>query len=176
MGLFGEQAKPAGRMESQFISEEPEEETRPVPELLTPRTNTVIAKGITLSGALQGEGIVQVEGTVEGEVNLKGSIIVTSTGLIKGPVEADSVRIAGCVEGNITAHDHLRLERTGTIDGDVSTVSFVIEDGGRLNGRSTMVKAQKKPLPIPETLSQENLQFGRNYSGLDGEEEEAAQV
>ena len=65
-----------------------------------------------------------------------------STGAIKGPITADVVRIAGTVEGNITALDHLQLERTGTINGDVTTVSFVIENGGRLNGRTTMVPEQ----------------------------------
>ena len=38
--------------------------------------------------------------------------------------------------------DHIQLERTGTINGDVTTVSFVIENGGRLNGRTPMVSEQ----------------------------------
>ena len=86
--------------------------------------------------------MVQIEGTVEGEVNLKGYVIVTPTGRVKGPVEADVIRVAGQVEGNLVSHDHVQLERTGTINGDVTTVSFVIENGGRLNGRTTMVPEQ----------------------------------
>lgn len=86
--------------------------------------------------------MVQIEGTVEGEVNLKGYVIVTATGKVKGPVEADVIRVAGQVEGNLVSHDHIQLERTGTINGDVTTVSFVIENGGRLNGRTTMVSEQ----------------------------------
>ena len=170
--------KPTGWTEPQ-ITEDHEEPPRPTPEPLTPRTNppranTLIAKNVTLSGTLHGEGTVQVEGTIEGEIKLKGSIIITSTGFIKGPMEADSVRVVGAVEGNVVAREHLRLERTGSIDGDVTTSSFVIEDGGRLNGRSTMPKREKKSPPVPENLSQENLQFGRNYSSpaTGGEDEE----
>jgi len=63
------------------------------------------------------------------------------------------VQVAGSVQGNVCARDHLRLERSGTIEGDVSTVSFVIEDGGRLNGRSTMLQPPEEPVkfsPPPE--------------------------
>ena len=66
----------------------------------------------------------------------------STTGMVKGPVEADVIRIAGQVEGNLVSHDHVQLERTGTINGDVTTVSFVIENGGRLNGRTTMLPEQ----------------------------------
>ena len=113
-----------------------------IPELPESLSNTVVAKDILLTGKLSGEGVVQIEGTVEGEVNLKGYVIVTPTGKVKGPVEADVIRVAGQVEGNLISHDHVQLERTGTINGDVTTVSFVIENGGRLNGRTTMVPEQ----------------------------------
>lgn len=148
MGLFGGQTRAAGQTDYQSAADGGEEMTE-VAELPEPRTNTVIAKDLTVTGTLRGDGVVQIEGTVEGEVSLKGYVIVTPTGSIKGPVEADVIRIAGSVEGKITAHDHLRLEKTGTVEGDVTTVSFVIEDGGRLNGRTTMVKG---PAPGVESL------------------------
>lgn len=136
MGLFGGQTKAADQTDYQYAPEEQEE----MPQLPEPHTNTVIAKDLTVTGTLRGDGVVQIEGRVEGEVSLKGYVIVSDTGVIKGPIEADVIRIAGSVEGNIIAHDHLRLEKTGSVVGDVTTVSFVIEDGGRLNGRTTMIK------------------------------------
>ncbi len=136
MGLFGGQTKVPDQLEERYAAEEQEE----MPQLPEPHTNTVIAKDLTVNGTLRGDGVVQIEGRVEGEVSLKGYVIVSATGVIKGPIEADVIRIAGSVEGNIVAHDHLRLEKTGSVVGDVTTVSFVVEDGGRLNGRTTMVK------------------------------------
>nr|WP_326127356.1 polymer-forming cytoskeletal protein [uncultured Oscillibacter sp.] len=142
MGLFGGQTRVPDQMEEQYAAEEQEE----MAQLPEPHTNTVIAKDLTVSGTLRGDGVVQIEGRVEGEVSLKGYVIVSATGVIKGPIEADVIRIAGSVEGSIIAHDHLRLEKTGSVVGDVTTVSFVIEDGGRLNGRTTMVR-EEKPAP-----------------------------
>ena len=141
MGIFGP-SKGAAYGDVPPV-EERDAAVNDIPDLPEPRTDTVIAKDVTVVGSLQGEGVVQIEGAVEGEVSLKGYVIVTSTGAIKGPITADMVRIAGTVEGNITALDHLQLERTGTIEGDVATVSFVIENGGRLNGRSTMIQPKQ---------------------------------
>lgn len=140
MAFFGGQPKSAPAADPQ--AENDLRETSDIPELPEPRSNTVIAKDLLVTGSLSGEGVVQIEGAVEGEIHLKGYVIVTSTGRVKGPVEADVIRIAGQVEGNLTSHDHIQLERTGVINGDVTTVSFVIENGGRLNGRTTMLPEQ----------------------------------
>lgn len=135
MAFFGAAAKAVPVMEQ----DDDRREGADIPDLPEPKSSTVIAKDVLISGKLSGEGVVQIEGAVEGEVSLKGYVIVTPTGTVKGPIEADVIRVAGHVEGNLTSHDHVQLERTGTINGDVTTVSFVIENGGRLNGRTTMV-------------------------------------
>lgn len=150
MGLFGGPAKMPDQMEDQYVEEEQEE----MPQLPEPHTNTVIAKDLTVTGTLRGDGVVQIEGRIEGEVSLKGYVIVSPTGVIKGPVEADVIRIAGSVEGNIIAHDHLRLEKTGSVEGDVVTASFVIEDGGWLNGRTTMERSAEGPQFPAEDLEE----------------------
>ena len=139
MALFKGQVKEEKPEERQDEPLNPLEELPEVPEL---PINTVIAQGITLTGDMRGTGVVQVEGAVEGEISLteQGALIVTATGRVKGPVCADVIHVAGYVMGDLTARDHLRLEKAGTIEGDVTTSSFVIEDGGRLNGRSTMLK------------------------------------
>ncbi len=145
MGLFSMQGKMDEKLEEKSETEIFEEkmEVEDVPNNLSKtRADTVITKGITLSGALRGEGVIQVDGIIEGEIDLKGSLIVAPTGLVKGPVAADVIRIAGRVEGNVTAHKHLRLEKNGIMEGDLSTSSLVIEEGGWPNGRATMIQAQ----------------------------------
>ena len=139
MGLFGSRAKPEPEIEQQMLPSQAEQ-YEDIPSLPTPRTSTVIAEGVTMAGKLYGEGVIQVEGAVEGEIDLKGAVIVTTTGCVHGPISADVIHVAGSVEGNVVARDHLRLEKSGTLEGDAETVSLVVEDGGRLNGRSSMLK------------------------------------
>lgn len=132
------------------------QESLPPPQKVS---STLITQGVTIKGTVEGEGVVQVEGEVEGEFHMVGAVIVADTGLVRGPISADVVRVAGKVEGNVTAREHMRLEQTGTLIGDVATASLVVEDGGRLNGRSSMLKpgnenpkyeAPAKPAPKEE--------------------------
>lgn len=159
MGFFGMQ-----KVESPAdVPALPKDE--PVNTPPTPRAgSTVVAQGITFAGVLRGEGVVQVEGVVEGEFDLTGAVIVAESGLIRGPVAADVVRVAGRVEGDVHAREHMRLESTGSLDGDVTTASLVVEDGGILNGRCTTIK----PQPALETELQgaqrpSELQFGPEF-------------
>lgn len=142
------------------------QESLPPPQKVA---STLITQGVSIEGTIKGEGVVQVEGVVEGEFSMVGAVIVADTGLVRGPITADVVRVAGKVEGNVTAREHMRLEQSGTLIGDVATASLVVEDGGCLNGRSTMIKG---PAPDPElqgvTVS-DDLQFGPGYD-IEGEE------
>lgn len=109
---------------------------------------TSIAEDMTASGTLSGSGTLLVEGTVVGKIKLNGAVTVAGTGIVKGPIEADTVRIAGRVEGDITARTKLLLDMSGSIKGDVTTCSFTIEDGGYFNGRSHMTKAGREPVVV----------------------------
>ena len=141
------------------------QEGLPAPQKLS---STLITQGITFKGSIEGEGVVQVEGTVVGEFKMVGAIIVADTGMVKGPITADVVRVAGKVEGNITAREHMRLESTGTLVGDVATASGVVEDGGSLNGRSTMIKAPEPDGELKDIHPVSDLQFGPDYP-MEGE-------
>ena len=164
MGFFSS----TQRTDTQYpiaVEGEKPQESLPPPQKVA---STLITQGVTIKGTVEGEGVVQVEGVVEGEFSMVGAVIVSDTGLVRGPVSADVVRVAGRVEGNVVAREHMRLEQTGTLIGDVATASLVVEDGGCLNGRSTMTKA---PEPDPELRTVQDLgdlQFGPGYD-VDGE-------
>lgn len=156
MGIFGGTSKPSGSTEP-LVREEEERPVPPKPQ----NSSTIIAKGMTIKGTLRGEGMVQVEGTVEGEISLKGSASIMSSGVMKGPVTADAIRVAGRMEGPLDAREHLHLSASGDIEGDVKTPSLIVDDGGRLNGRTTVVR-KKKPQTDPDHPFPE-LQFGSKY-------------
>lgn len=107
---------------------------------------TVIAEGTAALGHVCGSGPFWVEGTVEGGVEITGVVIVTAGGVVRGPICADTVYVAGCVEGNIFAKGLLQLEMTGDINGNITAASFLIHDGGQLNGCCTMTEAGREPV------------------------------
>ncbi len=156
MGLFGTQPKQEP-VSTPLYEEEPFDELPPLPKA---KNSTIIAQGITFTGVIRGEGNVQVEGRLDGEIDLKGGVVVAAGGTVQGPITADAVRVAGDVQGSITAREHLCLERTGGIHGDVTTASLIVENG-RLDGSSTMLAPPERPYE-PEVVSQD-LRFGDSY-------------
>lgn len=160
MGFFSGQPKIEVKPEPQVVAQD--EQFDDLPSLPKPRSSTIITQGITFSGVMHGEGVVQVEGVMEGEIELKGSVSVTTSGLVRGPITADVIRVAGRIEGNVTAREHFRLEKTGEINGDISTPSLVVEDGGRLNGRSTMLTPERGQ-PAAAVAASDALEFGPGY-------------
>ena len=162
MGFF---STPKTEQSPLALEGERPQESLPPPQKIS---STLITQGITIKGTVEGEGVVQVEGTVVGEFNMVGAIIVADSGLIKGPITADVVRVAGRVEGNVTAREHLRLENTGALIGDVTTASLVVEDGGCLNGRSTMMKAPEPQESLEDVQPVDDLRFGPGYP-MEGE-------
>ena len=107
---------------------------------------TVIIKGAAVSGELYGAGSVLIEGTFLGAIRVDGAVTVAASGVVKGPIEAESVVVAGSVTGDIAAGATLRLEMTGSITGDVTMRSFTIEDGGCFDGRSHMTALGAEPV------------------------------
>ena len=67
------------------------QESLPPPQKVS---STLITQGVTIKGTVEGEGVVQVEGEVEGEFHMVGAVIVADTGLVRGPISADVVRVA----------------------------------------------------------------------------------
>lgn len=144
MGLFSTQSKLDPREGTDFAEDLFEEDA--FDAVSQQKAGTVIAQGMTFTGTVRGEGDVQIDGRLEGEVDLKGALTVSVGGEVCGPVSADVVQVAGVIQGEITARESLRLEQSGTIHGDVSTLALTIEKG-RLDGRSTMLKESRSPAP-----------------------------
>ncbi len=104
----------------------------------TERVTSVIGPGISWKGDLRGKGGVRIEGTLEGEVAVRGLVIIGETGRVTCEMlKADSVVVAGAVKGSIMA-ERLEIRSTGRVWGDVVTVSFATEEGAFLRGQIRM--------------------------------------
>lgn len=102
------------------------------------RVTTVLGPGISWKGDLRGKGGVRIEGALEGEVAIRGLVIVGETGRVTSDtIKADSVIVAGSVNGQILAQK-LEIRATGRVYGDVVIQSFSTEEGAFLRGKVTM--------------------------------------
>lgn len=102
------------------------------------RITSVLSAGINWKGNLGGSGGVRIEGTFEGDIAMRGLLVVGETGrLTCQTLRANTVIIAGTVKGDITA-ERLEIRSTGKVWGNVVTVSFSTEEGAFLRGQITM--------------------------------------
>jgi len=102
------------------------------------RVTSVLGPGITWKGNLRGSGGVRIEGAFEGEITVRGLIVVGETGRVNcEDLKANTVIVAGAVKGNITA-EKLEIRSTGRVWGDVTTVAFSTEEGAFLRGQVRM--------------------------------------
>lgn len=117
------------------------------------RVTSVLGPGINWKGDLRGSGGVRIEGAFEGEINIRGLLVIGETGRIScKQIEANSVIVAGAVKGNIKA-EKLEIRSTGRVWGDVTTVAFSTEEGAFLRGQVRMeervelnLDAEEKPV------------------------------
>ena len=123
------------------------------------RITSVLGSGVVWHGSVNGSGGVRIEGAFEGEIALRGMLVVGETGRVTClNVRANTVIVAGAVRGNITTQK-LEIRSSGRVWGDVVTTAFVTEEGAFLRGQIRMEETVELDLePAPESTPSEAAQ------------------
>ncbi len=102
------------------------------------RVDSVLAAGIAWQGQVTGTGGLRIEGAFDGDIALRGLVVVGEQGRVScKEIRAVTVIIAGSVRGDLIA-EKVEINRTGRVWGDVTTASFSTEEGAFLRGKITM--------------------------------------
>jgi cytoskeletal protein CcmA (bactofilin family) len=108
------------------------------PQAPIERVTSVLGPGINWKGDLRGSGGVRIEGSFEGEISIRGLVVIGETGRVScEQMQANSVIVAGALKGNIIA-EKIEIRSTGRVWGDVTTVAFSTEEGAFLRGQVRM--------------------------------------
>lgn len=123
------------------------------------RITSVLGAGVIWHGSINGSGGVRIEGAFEGEIVLRGMLVVGETGRVTCQnVRANTVIVAGAVRGNITTQK-LEIRASGRVWGDVVTTAFVTEEGAFLRGQIRMEETVELDLEsAPEATPSETAQ------------------
>ncbi|MGD0612146.1 MAG: polymer-forming cytoskeletal protein [Anaerolineales bacterium] len=124
------------------------------------RITSVLAAGVIWQGSISGSGGVRVEGTFEGQIALKGLLVVGETGKVTCEnIRASNVIVAGAVKGNITSQK-VEIRSSGRVWGDIVTTAFATEEGAFLRGQIRMEDAIDLGLEAvtPSPAAQEQTQ------------------
>ncbi len=100
--------------------------------------DSILGSGSTCRGSLKVEGGLRIDGTVDGEVIVSGTLTVGREGLISGDVTVNQAIVGGTIQGTVRAEQQLELQSGSRLEGDIFTRSLVIEDGVFFEGSCKM--------------------------------------
>ena len=118
-----------------------------------PKVASLISPDITIEGGITGDGELQIDGVVRGDVRV-GRLTIGETGHIEGSIYAEAVEVRGRIVGAITAKQ-VRLYGTCYVDGDITHEQLAMETGAFFQGRSLKFQRPAAPpqaAPAPQAM------------------------
>ncbi|MCU0423182.1 MAG: polymer-forming cytoskeletal protein [Bacteroidia bacterium] len=124
-----------------------------------PNTLNIINSGTQITGDVNSDGDMRVDGTIKGYLTSKARLVLGPTAIIDGDIKAANIEISGEVNGNIYASELLTIKASAKINGDIISNKLIIESGASFNGNCKMNKPKEasinnssnaaKPAPKP---------------------------
>jgi len=106
---------------------------------------TRIGKSVVIKGDISGGGSLYLDGELEGNVELNGSLTVGPEGRVRANLQARSIEVQGRVEGDLYGLEHAKLKKSATVVGDIYTPRIAIEDGTSFTGSVHVNKDISRP-------------------------------
>jgi cytoskeletal protein CcmA (bactofilin family) len=152
MGIFGKAPEqkapsapsPAGSppAATSTASAAPRSPAAPAPA--TRATACLIGPKTRIKGEVGGDEEVVVEGTIEGQVRISRDLRVSTGGVVRATIEAQSVIVGGEVVGDCTATQRVEIQASGRLTGNIRAPRIVIAEGALFKGTSDMSSRKDK--------------------------------
>ena len=105
----------------------------------SPPIDSFVGSDSILEGSIRSEDSVRVDGSLSGQIEAGGELVVGRPGRVKADIKAGSVTVAGHVVGNITADHRLEISEAGLLVGDLEAPNISVAEGGVVEGFCKMV-------------------------------------
>jgi len=93
-----------------------------------------LAEGAEVRGAYRGKTNLLLAGVVNGDVDVDGTVMVTTPAAVNGSVAAVNVVVSGRVEGNVHARKVAEIRRKAVIKGSVVAREVYVAVGAQVGG------------------------------------------
>jgi cytoskeletal protein CcmA (bactofilin family) len=101
-------------------------------------TINLISNGTDITGDIKSNGDIRIDGSLKGNLNTKGKVVIGTTGKVNGEVICKNSEVSGLIEGKITVGQLLNLKASSKIYGDIATSKLSIEPGAIFSGNCKM--------------------------------------
>ncbi|MFH1116220.1 MAG: polymer-forming cytoskeletal protein [Pseudomonadota bacterium] len=90
------------------------------------------------TGKLAFSGVVHLDGTFQGEIVSRGTLVVGSESVVEAQIHSNILKIAGEVRGDLTATEKIELYPPARVYGNIRTPSLIVEEGVIFEGTCSM--------------------------------------
>ncbi|OPL19691.1 MAG: hypothetical protein AVO35_01585 [Candidatus Aegiribacteria sp. MLS_C] len=109
----------------------------------TAKMDSILGSGSFCKGSIKVDGGLRIDGTVDGEVVVSGTLTVGREGVITGDVTVNQAVIGGRIQGTVRAEQQMELHSGSRVEGDIFTRSLIIEDGVFFEGNCKMSRGNE---------------------------------
>lgn len=109
-----------------------------------------LTAGSKIIGTVITDTDFRVDGTLEGDVQSTGKVVIGEQGFIKGTIACQNAEILGRLEGKIETRQTLALRSSGNIKGEVTTQTLIVEPNAIFNGSCSMAKGTAAAPAAPQ--------------------------
>lgn len=127
--------------------------------------DTVVGPDTCVKGNIKVDGSMRIDGTIEGNVDLTGSLLTGPSSQLKGDVRCREAVVAGRIEGNILAAGGVELQTGARVFGDISCKGIVIHHGAVFNGSCSMRSSDDQTGEDKVWLCRDEEAVGKEGSG-----------
>lgn len=104
----------------------------------TGNASTMIGAGTTITGDMESNGDIRIDGILRGNLKGKAKIIIGAEGIVEGNIEGLQADIMGHVTGSIKMQELLFLHGKTVVNGDIFAGKLQIEPTAVFNGNCHM--------------------------------------
>jgi cytoskeletal protein CcmA (bactofilin family) len=90
-------------------------------------STTIITGCMNINGNIEGCGMIHIDGTVHGDLNIGETVIIGASGSVYGNIKSKKVIVSGKLEGSVSC-DSLEITETGIVS-DKIVAKDIIADG-----------------------------------------------
>lgn len=113
-------------------------------EVETTNSINIITNGTVIKGDITATGDFRLDGTLEGNIQLNGKLVVGDSGIVNGNILCMNANIIGTVNGNLSVKELLSLHSTARVKGDILINKLSIEPGAVFTGKCCMLDEVRK--------------------------------
>ena len=99
----------------------------------------IINNRTLIKGDITATGDFRLDGTLEGNIQLNGKLVIGDTGVVNGNILCQNANVIGTVNGNLSVKELLSLHSTARVKGDILINKLSIEPGAVFTGKCRML-------------------------------------